>query len=66
MEYRVLGKTGLEISRLGFGGIPIQKIDAKGTKKLIYDLINEGVNILRIHNVKNHKTMKNITNILKV
>jgi dihydropteroate synthase len=31
-----------------------------------HQLINEGVNILRIHNVKNHKTMKNITNILKV
>ena len=26
MEYRVLGKTGLKISRLGFGGIPIQKV----------------------------------------
>ena len=25
MEYRVLGKTGLKISRLGFGGIPIQR-----------------------------------------
>ena len=46
MEYRVLGKTGLEISRLGFGGIPIQKIDAEGTKKLIGDLINEGVNFI--------------------
>ena len=23
MEYRVLGKTGLKISRMGFGGIPI-------------------------------------------
>ena len=28
MEYRELGKTGLKISRMGFGGIPIQKIDA--------------------------------------
>ena len=27
MEYRTLGKTGLKISRMGFGGIPIQKID---------------------------------------
>ena len=25
MEYRTLGKTGLKISRMGFGGIPIQK-----------------------------------------
>ena len=46
MEYRILGKTGLKISRLGFGGIPIQKIDANGTKKLIGDLIKEGVNFI--------------------
>ena len=38
MEYRVLGKTGLTISRLGFGGIPIQKIDAAGTRILMEKL----------------------------
>ena len=46
MEYKILGKTGLKISRLGFGGIPIQKIDAEGTKVLIGDLINEGINFI--------------------
>lgn len=46
MEYRILGKTGLKISRLGLGGIPIQKIDAEGTKKLIGELIKEGVNYI--------------------
>ena len=35
MEYRILGKTGLKISRMGFGGIPIQRIDAEGTKVLL-------------------------------
>lgn len=44
MEYRVLGKTGLQVSRLGFGGIPIQKIDAEGTKALMQRLAREGVN----------------------
>ena len=39
MEYRSLGKTGLTISRLGFGGIPIQKIDADGTRELIFELM---------------------------
>ena len=38
MEYRILGKTGLKISRLGFGGIPIQRIDAAGTKPLMQSL----------------------------
>ena len=46
MEYRVLGKTGLHISRLGFGGIPIQKSDAENTKKLIDELILHGVNFI--------------------
>lgn len=46
MEYKILGKTGLKVSRLGFGGIPIQKIDAEGTKELIARLIKEGVNFI--------------------
>ena len=46
MEYRILGKSGLNISRLGFGGIPIQKIDAEGTGRLIEKLISEGVNFI--------------------
>ena len=32
MEYRELGKTGLKISRLGFGGIPIQRIDQRAPR----------------------------------
>ncbi len=46
MEYRELGKTGMKISRLGFGGIPIQRIDAEGTKALIRKLMEAGVNYI--------------------
>ena len=46
MEYRVLGKTGLKISRMGLGGIPIQRIVAEGTKKLVYQLMEAGVNYI--------------------
>ena len=46
MVYRILGKTNLRISRLGFGGIPIQKIDAEGTRRLIGELLREGVNFI--------------------
>ena len=46
MEYRVLGKTGLRVSRLGFGGIPIQRIDAEGTRALMRDLMAAGVNYI--------------------
>ena len=41
MEYRVLGKTGLKISSLGFGGIPIQKIDAAGPRVLMHKLFQK-------------------------
>ena len=46
MEYRILGKTGLKISRMGFGGIPIQKIDAQGTRELMLKLREAGVNYI--------------------
>ena len=46
MEYRILGKTGLKISRMGFGGIPIQRIDGEGTKALMHKLLENGVNYI--------------------
>lgn len=46
MEYRTLGKTNLTISRLGFGGIPIQRIDAEGTRTLMHQLKDAGVNYI--------------------
>ena len=46
MNYKTLGKTGLSVSALGFGGIPIQRIDAAGTKALIHRLADCGVNYI--------------------
>jgi predicted aldo/keto reductase-like oxidoreductase len=46
MEYRTLGKTGLKISRMGFGGIPIQRIDAAGTRVLMEQMAEAGVNYI--------------------
>ena len=46
MEYRILGKTGLKISRVGFGGIPIQKVDGEQTKTLLHYLMEQGVNYI--------------------
>ena len=46
MEYRILGKTGLKISRMGFGGIPIQTIDVEGTRKLLHEMMEMGVNYI--------------------
>lgn len=46
MEYRILGKTGLKVSRMGFGGIPIQKVDQEKTKQLMQRLADEGINYI--------------------
>ena len=46
MEYVTLGKTGLKISRMGFGGIPIQRIDAAGTKKIMEVMVANGINFI--------------------
>jgi hypothetical protein len=46
MEYYTLGKTGLKVSRMGFGGIPIQRIDSEGTKALMNRLVEAGVNYI--------------------
>ncbi len=46
MEYRILGKTGLKVSSLGFGGIPIQRIDAEGTKVLMHKMMDAGINYI--------------------
>ncbi len=46
MEYKILGKTNLNISGLGFGGIPIQKGTPEDTKVLLRYLMEQGVNYI--------------------
>ena len=46
MEYSTLGKTGLQIARLGFGGIPIQKTDVETTRALILTMVEKGINYI--------------------
>ena len=46
MEYRILGKTGLEVSRVGFGGIPLQKTTPAEAKKVIDALVEQGINFI--------------------
>lgn len=46
MEYRTLGKTGLKISALGFGGIPIQRIDPQSTRALMRQVMEAGINYI--------------------
>ena len=46
MEYTTLGKTGLKISRLGFGGIPIQKVTVQEVRTLMLAMAEKGVNYI--------------------
>ncbi len=46
METRILGKTGLEVSLIGFGGIPIQRCNQWEVDEIIENLFLEGVNFI--------------------
>lgn len=46
MKYRILGKTGLKVSQISFGGIPIQQMDQDGATKLIHKLLECGINFI--------------------
>lgn len=44
MIYRPLGTTGLNVSRIGFGGIPVQRISRGDAVRLIRAAFDEGIN----------------------
>ena len=46
MQYVSLGSTGLKVSRLGFGGIPVQRIDQPRTRELLEAAHKAGVNYI--------------------
>jgi predicted aldo/keto reductase-like oxidoreductase len=46
MEKRILGKTGLEVSLIGFGGIPIQRCKQWEVDEIVENLVEEGVNFI--------------------
>ena len=46
MQYVTLGNTGLRVSRLGFGGIPIQRIDQPGARALLKAAHDAGINYI--------------------
>lgn len=46
MKYTVLGKTGLEVSVVGLGGIPVQRTDLQGAKEIVAECMKQGINYL--------------------
>jgi predicted aldo/keto reductase-like oxidoreductase len=46
METIRLGKTGLMVTRLGFGGIPIQRLDEAGAVRVVRKCLEHGINFI--------------------
>jgi len=44
MQYRQLGRTGLNVSVIGFGGIPIQRISVIEAATIVQNALNKGIN----------------------
>jgi predicted aldo/keto reductase-like oxidoreductase len=44
MEYRILGKTGLKVSVIGFGGIPIQRVTFEEARSIVNRALDLGIN----------------------
>lgn len=43
---KLLGKTNIYVNRVGFGGIPIQRITQEETNKVIDELVNNKINFI--------------------
>ncbi|HOO91240.1 MAG TPA: aldo/keto reductase [Syntrophales bacterium] len=46
VEKVVLGRTGIEITRLGFGGIPIQRVSEKEAVEVVMHALERGVDFI--------------------
>lgn len=46
MERIVLGKTGIEVNRLGFGGIPIQRVEEDQAVETVLHAVESGVDFI--------------------
>lgn len=46
MEKRMLGKTNFQVSVIGFGGIPVQRLDKDRTYELLVESYNQGINFI--------------------
>jgi len=46
MQYDILGKSGLKISVIGFGGIPIQRVTEEEAIKVVKFALDNGINFI--------------------
>lgn len=46
MQYRRLGRTGLQVSCIGLGGIPIQRVDQAEAVRVVRAALDSGINFI--------------------
>ncbi len=46
MRFRILGKTGLKVSEIGFGGIPIQRVEAQEVNPILEQCRASGITFI--------------------
>ncbi len=46
MERIIIGRTGLEVNRFGFGGIPIQRVSERQAVETVFHAIEKGVDFI--------------------
>jgi aryl-alcohol dehydrogenase-like predicted oxidoreductase len=46
MEKRVLGSTGLEVSIIGLGGIPLQRLKMDDAVRVVKYALDQGINFI--------------------
>ena len=46
MKKRTLGRTGLDVSVMGFGGIPIQGVDGAEADRIVAAALDVGIDVI--------------------